>query len=447
VVASLIRRRAFTAGVLAAFLPRASRASGRTPVGGKLTFQIPWSLQSIDPHRLDDAVAGFIGETLFDRLYVKKPDGAVTPALAESEPEPEGTTLRVRLREGLRTARGRVFDAKDAAWSIARARSLGAAGWLAEVPTPREDGNALVFPMKDATTLLRALSSPLLAMVPKDFSPFAPDGTGPMRFQRSDGGVVLSANPLAARGRSFLDEIVLRSSASVADSLLSFEAGTDDLGWLERGLHAPRPGSVAFDFGAIGWVVLSTGQEAGRWDAPGVAQSLADGIAFERLASLHLGTPWPTAPSEGWGGPAVSLLVRDDSPWLLDVANAVAATLSRPSHEVTVRAIPPTTLAARRLSRDYGLAIDVVRSVGSGALGTLASLVTFDNPARAEHVIKHPPRLGEASARTLTRMLHTGVVGELRVLGGRIPNVILTGSADGAGFDLAASYRVPSRSS
>jgi hypothetical protein len=194
-------------------------------------------------------------------------------------------------------------------------------------------------------------------------------------------------------------------------------------------------------------VVLSTGQEAGRWDAPGVAQSLADGIAYERLASFHLGAPWPVAPSEGWGGPAVSLVVRDDSPWLLDVANAVAATLSRPSHEITVRPIAPLALAARRTRRDYGLAMDVVRSVGAGSVGALASLVTFDNPARAEHGFKHPPRLGEAPARTLTRTLHTGVVGELRVMGGRIPNITLASASDGSGLDLASSYRTPPRSS
>ena len=430
------------AGLLGAGLPRLARAGGRIPLGGKLRFRVPWGIHAIDPHRLDDAIAGFFGEALFDRLYARRADATIVPALAESAPEPDGANLRVNLRQGLRTAEGHPFDVSDAAWSIARARALGARGWLAEVPTPREDAGALVFAMKDAPQLMRTLASPLLAMVKKGFSPEAPDGTGPMRMRRTDDGIVLSSNPLAALGRSFLDEIAIRAASNVTESLLAFEAGTDDIGWLERGLHAPRPGSLAFDFGAIGWIVLSTGKEAGTWDAPGVAQSLADGIAFDRLASFHLGAPWPASPSEGWGGPPVPLLVRDDSPWLIDLAGAVAASLTRPSHEVTVRPIRPAALAARRATRDLGLALDVVRSVGPGALASMVSLVTSDSPDRAEQVMKHAPRLGEVPARTLTRTLRTGVLGELRVMGGRMPNVVLAGSSDGTGLELGASYRL-----
>ena len=100
----------------------------------RLSLRLPWPLTTIDPHRLDDAAAAFFGEALFDTLYARDETGQIVPALAESEPEPDGNLLRVKLRSGLRTARGRPLGTKDVVSAIARARSLGARGWLADVP-------------------------------------------------------------------------------------------------------------------------------------------------------------------------------------------------------------------------------------------------------------------------------------------------------------------------
>src|SRR6185312_9069327 len=136
-----------------------------------------------------------------------------------------------------------------------------------------------------------------------------------------------------------------------ADSLRSFEAGTDDVGWLGSGLHEPRAGARPFDAGAVGWVLLRTGRDAGSWDTPGVAQRLADGISPSLLAHLAPGPAWTVEPDQGWGGPPCELLVRDDSPYLAEVARAVAAALTRASHEVTVRQVPAATFRQRRASR------------------------------------------------------------------------------------------------
>jgi hypothetical protein len=53
--------------------------------------------------------------------------------------------------------------------------------------------------------------------------------------------------------------------------------------------------------------------------------------------------------------------------------------------------------------------------------------------------MQHPPKLGEVPARTMTRTMRCGVVGEVRVQGGRAPDVQLAASSAGAGFDLGAS--------
>lgn len=439
-----MNRRRFLLGgasVVTALLHGAhSSARGRTPVGGRVSMRLPWPVATMDPHRIDDANAAIFGEAVFDTLYAPTNDGAIVPALAETDPEPEGTNLRVKLRSGVRTAKDRPLSTKDAAWSIARARGAGGRGWLADIPAPRDDGRSLLFPTKDAARLVRALASPIVAMLPTSFNAEDPDGTGPFRFVLRDGAMVLMRNRLAARGPAFLEELVVRAAPNVSASLLAFEAATDDIGWFERGLHEPRAGSKSFDFGAVGWAVLVTGREANDWDGPGVAQRICDGIPFSRLSNLHLGAAWAPDAEQGWGGPPVALIVREDAPWLVAVANAVAATITRPQHEVTVKLVSPNELSSRRNARTFGLALDVARVVGPGSVGAMVALATADNPARAQEIMQHPPRLGDVAPRTLTRTLRCGVVGEIRVVGGRVPDLVLAPSGSG-GFDLGASYR------
>jgi peptide/nickel transport system substrate-binding protein len=133
--------------------------------------------------------------------------------------------------------------------------------------------------------------------------------------------------------------------------------------------------------------------------------------------------------------------VRDDSQWLVELAQAIAARITRPSHEVTVKATPASDLAQRRASRLFGLALDVVRPLTPGAFGALVALTTADNATRAADVVQHPPKLGDVSARTMTRTLRCGVVGEIRVQGGRVADVNLATSREGSGFDLGATWR------
>lgn len=424
-------------------------ARGRSPVGGRLVVPVPWPVTTVDPHRIDDAVAAFVGEGLFDTLYGRDEGGLYVPHLAEGDPEPTpGGGLRITLRSGLKTGAGRSLEARDVAASLARARALGARAILAPIPVPKVEGRALVFASKDAAKLTRALASPLTAVVPPAFTPDRPDGTGPFRAERRDGGLSLTRNPLAARGPAYLDEIVLRAAPDVAACLRAFESGAADLGWLGAGLHEPRTGSRPFDGGAVGWVVLRTGHAAGSWDAPGVAQRLADGLSPSRLSYLGLGPAWRPStdggPSDqGWGGSSGDLAVRDDCPWLLEVAKAVAASLSRPGHEITVRSLGPVDFGRMRSARAFSLAVDVVRAVGPSALDALVALATGEDGASAEDVAKHPPRIAEGtSPRTLTRTLRLAVVGEVRMQGARLADTTLPGSPSGFGLDLGGATRI-----
>jgi peptide/nickel transport system substrate-binding protein len=434
------RRALLTGGALLG--ARLAEARGRSPVAGRLSFHLPWPLGAIDPHRLDDAACAVLGEALFDTLYARDASGVFVPVLAEGEPELDGAAVKISVRGGLKSARGQTLDARAVAFSIARARSLGAHAWLAEVPVPRIDGkSALVFPMRDSVKLVRALASPLAAIVPTNFTAQWPDGTGPFRAERRADGLLLVRNPAAARGPAFLDEVFVRPSADLSESLRAFESGQDDLGWLGMGLHEPRPGARPFDAGLVGWAVLQTGRDVATWDAPGVAQRVCDELPPQRLAYLALGSPWPTEPAQGWGGPPSTIIVRDDSPWLIELARTVAAILSRPAHEVVAKPVGAAELAQRRTTRNFPLAIDVVRPLGQGTLGALAALSTVDNPSAAEDVVKHPPKLGEVPARTLGRTMRTGVLGEVRIQGGRVADVTLAQSAAGFGVDFGSVTR------
>ena len=433
-------RRALLGGAAALFASRASLARGRPPVGGSAQLRVPWPLASLDPHQLDDVGCAIFGGSLFDSLYAFE-DNRVVPALAETMPEPVGNGARVRLRAGLTSARGRPIGVREVVSSLARARAGDARAWLVDVASPwRADALSLHFPNVDAQKLASFLASPLTAIVAADFSPALPDATGGFAARHEAGALVLARNERAATGGAFLDTLLVRQAVDLADSLRSFEAGTDDVGWLGSGLHEPRAGARPFDAGAVGWVLLRTGRDAGSWDTPGVAQRLADGISPSLLAHLAPGPAWTVEPDQGWGGPPCELLVRDDSPYLAEVARAVAAALTRASHEVTVRQVPAATFRQRRASRSYALAIDVARPFAPGLLGSLAALATSDDPERARDAVRYPPRRGDMSPRTIARTLHVGVICEIRVQGGRVPALALPARSSG-GVDWAGATR------
>lgn len=424
---------------MASLAPRLALASGRTPYGGRLALHVPWPLASIDPHRIDDAAAALFGESLFEPLYARDASGALVPALAEDDPRPEGTGVRVVLRSGVRFASGIPLDARVAAMSLRRARAHDAAPWLADVPVPRVKGDALVFATRDPDALVRALASPLAAIVPPGFSPERPDGTGPLRAAMQQGGVLFTRNTLAAGGPSFLDVIDARHAPDLVTSLRAFESGADDLGWLGSFLHAPRPGARTFDAGAVAWTVLRTGREAGALDVPGTAQALADGVPHAALAALVVGPPWAQG-SARWTGAPSDLFVRDDAPWLIEIARALAVALSSPSHEVTPRLAPAPEVAQRRATRAFALMLDVARPAGPGPFGALVGLATADDPIAAASLVRHPPR-GELPPRVATRTMRLGVVGEIRVQGGRAPGVVLPASPWGRGADWGSAFR------
>ena len=438
-------------GLAALASPRLASSMGRTPLGGRVSLHVPWPTGALDPHDLRDPMAALFGAAVVDPIYALDGSGAPYPTLAAGMPAREGGETVVRLREGLRSARLAALDGHDLVFSVERARARGASAQLTAVPRPlvkKEDPLRVVFGAVDPIHLARALSSPLVALVPRRFRPDAPDGTGAFRADVSPAGLILTRNLNAARGAAFLDAIEVAPAEDLKTSLRAFEAERDDLGWLGMGLHDGRKGAVRFDLGRAAWVALLAGPDAGPASTPGAAQRLVDAIPPERLAHLGLG-PLPSATGDpAWQGPPVELLVDDASPHLVEVARAVAPVLSNPGHEVTVTPVARAEIARRRARGKASLAVELVRPLGPGPHDAAVALATAEDPTRGRDVAQSPARaasLGHPTpavlARTLTGLLRVGVLGDVRLAGGVIPDLVLARSPGGEGWDLGASYR------
>lgn len=444
---SRLSRRTFVASLAACAaaptLGRETLALGRTPHGGRVSFHLPWSTRSIDPHDVRDSGAALFATAIFDPLYALDAAGNLVPALAEGLPVKEAHGTVVRLRHGLLTARKKPLEAKDVVFSIERARSRGAAAIFVEVPPPtlvKNDPLTVVFGSADPHKLARILTLPISAIVSRHFDPFVPDGTGAFRADCSDKQLVLARNSWAARGPAFLERIEITRANDLVTSLRQFEAERSDLGWLGLGLHTDRKGATRFDLGRAAWIVLWVDPRIGSFGAPGVAQRLLDSIAPERLSHLGLG---PLPPANGqltWGGPAMELWVDEASAYMVEVAKTLGPILSQPGREITVVPLAHQEIMKRRGKGPVGLSLEVVRPVTQGTQGAWASLIAADDPARAKEWALKPPRfLQNAPVRSLTQGMQLGVLGEVRVTGGITPDISLAHNVEG--WDWGASFR------
>lgn len=441
------RRLLFTAATsaLAAMVHEVPDAAalGRTPIGGAMAMTLPWELGALDPHDLHDASGALFAHAVFDTLYATTDAGVPYPALAAAAPARDGAGVLVRLRPGLRTAAGKPIDARDVAASLERSRAAGGAAVLAGLgdvrPAPG-DALALVVRRGDVAAVVRALASPLAAIVPRGFDPRRPDGTGAFRARVSGTGLELVRNESAARGAAWLDRLTARPAPDLRASLRSFEIGDDDLGWQGSGLFGRRADAVAFDLGAAAMIALVVGDRLGAHARAGGAQALCDGIPRDRLAHLGLGDLPSGEPAARWTGEPVDLCVEAGAPHLLEIARAAASSLSQPGHEVTVRAVARREVIAR--SRRDALGLLVVRPVGAGEGGVRVALAQVEDPGRAARLASSalPPRA--AAPRTLTGALRVGVLGELRV-SGAVARAIALARHPAGGWDLGATFRRP----
>jgi peptide/nickel transport system substrate-binding protein len=397
-----------------------SYALGRTPYGGRLRIAVPWPIVSLEPASLSDGFAALFASAVFEPLYALDGTGNPYPALAEGLPSKLDGGCRLALRPGLKTAAGRALSAADVVATLARAKSrAAAAGLLGELATPSVDTKdplGVVFARASADTVARVLASPLLALVPRGFSPLSPDGCGAFKVELGRGRALLTRNPYAARGPGYLDAIEITAVNDLAELLRGFETGATDVGWFGTGLYRAVKDAVALEAPRYGFAVLMAGKATGAWGAPGTLQALLDAVPAQQLSHLGVrGMPAQASGSPAWGGPATTIAVLANAPQLVAVARALAATLSAPGHELTVVEKTAEELSELQNSRQFGLLLDLVRAATSSPREIELALRTAASPEAA----KRAPKTAPLAARELGRQLPLGVVGELSVWGAR----------------------------
>lgn len=415
-MSSRLSRRSF---VLASASAAVGHAMGRTPYTGRLRLATPWPITSLDPAALSDGFSALFASAAFEPVFTLDAAGNPYPTLAEALPSKAGDGCRVTLRPGLKTAAGRTLGAQDLLATLTRARTRGATGLLGELEQPSVDSQSplsLVFPHTSADAVARTLASPLLALVPRSFSPLAPDGCGAFKVELGRGRAVFTRNLNAARGPAFLDAIEVAAASDLAELLRGFEAGETDVGWFGSGLYRAVKDAVSFEAPRYGFAVLLAGKAAGAWAAPGILQPLLDAVPAQQLSHLGLrGLPAAPLGNARWNGPTTTIAVLGGAPQLVAIARALAASWSSPGHELTVVEKTADELSALQSSRQFGLLVDCVRAPSAAPRELEMALRTAASPEAA----KRAPRTQPSAPRELARQLPLGVIGELVVWGTR----------------------------
>lgn len=397
----------------------AASALGRTPATGTLRLRLPLYFGGLDPHSLDDPLSALFAPAIADPLYALDANGKPYPALASALPERTSTGTRLTLRPELLSSRGKPLTAADVVFSLKRAQTLGGAAVLGAFRPAAIDGKqplGIIVPDADPEALARALASPLTAILPRNFSPLVPDGSGAFKATLGVGTLTLTRNESAARAASFLDRIELGRASDLADALRAFEAGQVDVGWLGNGLYRPKAGAIALEGPVFGWIVLRTGLEAKGWGAPGIAQQLAAALPAAALARFGVRPLAGAGDGVRWGGGPSPLLVCDDAPHQLELARALEPLLSSPGNEVRLTPVARASFVEARRSRRFGLLMDFVRAPNTDATQSALTLLAAVDPA----LTKRPPK-NTGSLPDVTRTLTLGVIGDVRVSGARSP--------------------------
>src|SRR5690606_30040411 len=105
--------------------------------------------------------AALFAHAIADPVYALDASGDPYPALAVDYPQLSGPSTLVKLRPGLLSARGRALDGHDLVFSLDRARRMGGAPWLLDLPAPTVDrGDPLVvrFATADREKVVQALA-------------------------------------------------------------------------------------------------------------------------------------------------------------------------------------------------------------------------------------------------------------------------------------------------
>lgn len=199
---------------------------------------------SLDPHRTQGQVTDIVRfSNLFDGLCEYAPDGTVQNVLAESfTPNADATEWTVRIVPGVTTHAGRPYEAEDLIASVRRildpehpTRGASLIAFVDADGLEAVDAQTVLFRLKRAYGPFRDVwANRYLRMVPRDFDPSAPDGTGPFKvvsftpgresvFDRFDGYF---------REPALVERVVISNIADATAAINALRSGQIDMTYL-----------------------------------------------------------------------------------------------------------------------------------------------------------------------------------------------------------------------
>jgi len=155
------------------------------PPAPTLRIAYPYEMVTMDPHAHVDMVTVAVLGAVYEGLVHFEPGLPVRPWLADSWTTPDDATWTLHIREGVRFHDGSMLEPADVVASIKRARASKVMGHqLHEIDRVRvlDDGAGTIeiTTARPAPLLLTRLET--VAIVPRDFDPADPVGTGPYRW-------------------------------------------------------------------------------------------------------------------------------------------------------------------------------------------------------------------------------------------------------------------------
>ena len=156
------------------------------PVSRELRMAYSHELVTLDPYSHADTVTRAVLSSVYEGLVQIDPGIPVRPWLADHWSTPDDLTWRLHIREDVLFHDGRPLTPSDVVASIERARkgvSLGFQPKVIESVRVVEDDNGFVEVVTSEPSPLLLAWFAFVAIVPSDFDPSSPVGTGPYRWK------------------------------------------------------------------------------------------------------------------------------------------------------------------------------------------------------------------------------------------------------------------------
>ncbi|SDY99471.1 ABC transporter substrate-binding protein [Herbiconiux ginsengi] len=251
---------------------------------------------SLDPAEATTTGGYVISRQVFDTLTEFGPDGNWTPQLATAvEPGDTADVWTVTLADDATWSDGDPVTADDVVATVKRwfAEELPPSGSLPFIdPDQVEavDEHTVKFTLLYPTvTFPEAFTSPTTAIVPADFDPAKPIGSGPFVLSDNDPGVQLTftANKDYFRGAPGVDELDVVSFADATSAASALTAGQIDVdASVDPTIVDVIDGTTGysvFDYGTSGTLTWVMNTQQAPFDDPVVRQALRLAVDRQQL--------------------------------------------------------------------------------------------------------------------------------------------------------------------